>query len=57
MVPHVPNVMMDFKEKIVIHVPLQLVNVQHAHKMELHVIPVEVDSISMQTLVQLVQRL
>ena len=37
------NVMMAFREQIVIHVPTLLVNVQYAHKMELHVIAVKVD--------------
>ena len=44
MIPPVPNVMMAFREQIVTHVPPLLVNVQPAHKMEQHVIPVEVDS-------------
>jgi len=41
----------------VTHVPPLLVNVQPAHKMEQHVIPVEVDSTLTQTPVQLVQLL
>ena len=49
------NVMMAFRVQIVLHVPPLLASVKPAHKMELHVIHVEVDSISTQTLVQLVQ--
>ena len=44
MIRPVPNVMTVFKEQIVTLVPTLLVNVQHAHKMDQHVIPVEVDS-------------
>ena len=51
MVPHVLNVMMAFREQIVIHVPPLLVIVHYAHKMELHVVAVKVDFMLTQTLV------
>ena len=46
MVPHAIHVVVDFifSEMLVLNVPQLLVNVQPAHKMEQHVIPVEVDS-------------
>jgi len=46
MVPHAIHVVVDFifSEMLVLNVPQLLVNVQHVHKMEQHVIPVEVDS-------------